>query len=230
MRGTGSASAPPVAGVDGAAGRWVVAVLAEGAVRLHLADTPADVLRTTADCAVVGVDMPLVVPVDRTRDSEVALRAFLGPARSSLFPTPVADAVRASSYEEACAASRARTGKAISKQAWFLCRHILDWSAALGASPDRNRVVEVHPESSFRALAPEVAFGSKKRARGLAQRLTALDAVVDPAAVLEATAVLDDGPALDDVLDAVAAAWSARRWRDGEALTFGPSPADRIVV
>ncbi|MBY6368553.1 DUF429 domain-containing protein [Rhodococcoides corynebacterioides] len=230
MRGTGSAPAPPVAGVDGAAGRWVVAVLAERTVRLRLAESPADVLRATADCAVIGVDMPLTVPVDGTRASETALRAFLGPARSSLFPTPVADAVRASSYEDACAASRARTGKAISKQAWFLCRHILDWSAALGAAPDRNRVIEVHPESSFRALAPDVAFGSKKRARGLAQRLAALGAVVDLADVLAATAALDDGLALDDVLDAVAAAWSAGRWRDGEALVFGASADDRIVV
>ncbi len=57
-----------------------------------------------------------------------------------------------------------------------------------------------------------------------------LGTVVDPVEILAATAELDDGPAFDDVLDAVAAAWSARRWRDGEAMTFGASAADRIVV
>jgi hypothetical protein len=32
---------------------------------------------------------------------------------------------------------------------------------------------------------------------------------------------------MDDVLDAVAAAWSARRWLGGEALEFGDGTRDR---
>ncbi|WP_328809529.1 DUF429 domain-containing protein [Rhodococcus sp. NBC_00294] len=214
----------PVAGVDGAAGRWVVARLYEGRVSLTLVDTVAAVLDTTRDCAAVGVDMPLTVPDAGVRASELQVRTFLGPARSSLFPTPVRDAVWAASWEDACVIARARTGKAISKQSWYLTDHIRAWDAA---DPDIARVIEVHPESSFRALAPATRFTSKKRARGIAQRLQALSVMVDVPALLEATSAIEDGPAMDDVLDAVAAAWSARRWLGGEALEFGDGTRDR---
>ena len=79
-----------------------------------------------------------------------------------------------------------------------------------------------------RAAGEKAPVRRKKRAP-----VVPADTAVDPGAVLQVhdlSIAVDDGPALDDVLDAVAAAWSARRWRDGEALTFGPSPADRIVV
>jgi predicted RNase H-like nuclease len=230
---TSACEVGPVAGVDGAAGRWVVAVLDGTHLSTTLVDTVSDVLVLTADCAAVGVDMPLAIPDAGVRASETAVRTFLGPARSSLFPTPVRDAVYAPSWEEACVIARARTGKAISKQSWFLTAHIRAWE---DAAPDPSRVVEVHPESSFRALAPTVTFTSKKRARGVAQRIAALSAVVDTVELLDSVRSLADGPAMDDVLDAVAAAWSARRWLTGEATVFGDGSVDaggrpdRIVV
>lgn len=233
---TSAASTAPdeltVAGVDGAGGAWVVARLRGRDLQLSVSRSVDDVLASTADCVVVGVDMPLSVPEDGYRTGEVALRSFLGSARSSLFFTPVRDAVESETWEQACVVSRARTGKAISKQSWYLTAYIREW----GAAALDDRVIEVHPESSFRALATTTEFTSKKRARGIAQRLSALSAVVDPATIVAATAGLDDGPAIDDVLDAVAAAWSARRWAAGTARVFGSGAADsrghpdRIVV
>ncbi|MGB6181614.1 MAG: DUF429 domain-containing protein [Rhodococcus sp. (in: high G+C Gram-positive bacteria)] len=222
-----------VAGVDGAAGKWIVAVLDGRDVELTLAQDVDAVLDVTQNCAAVGVDMPLSIPDTGVRTAEAEVRRFLGSARSSIFATPVREAVYADSWEEACVISRAHTGKAISKQSWYLTRYIQAWQAA---EPDLLRVLEVHPESSFRALAPDTVFTSKKRARGIAQRFGALEDVVDTARLIRRVAELDDGPAMDDVLDAVAAAWSARRWLTGEADVFGDSALDsrgrpdRIIV
>ena len=76
----------------------------------------------------------------------------------------------------------------------------------------------MHPELSVRALAPDVAFAPKKTARGAGQRIAALARWVDPARAL---ADLPGGARLDDVLDALAAAWSAARWVRGEAEVLG---------
>ena len=129
----------------------------------------------------------------------------------------------ASTWEEACVISRSITGKAISKQSWYLLPHIAAWDRA---SFDRDRVVEVHPESSFRPMSPGTTFASKKSARGVGQRLSALTALVPAAAVLDALGDIPDGPAVDDVLDAAAAAWSARRWHEKTATVFGDGSLD----
>jgi predicted RNase H-like nuclease len=82
----------------------------------------------------------------------------------------------------------------------------------------------VHPELSLRRLAPEVTFTSKKTARGAGQRIAALARWLDPAVGL---ADLPAGARLDDVLDALAAAWSAQRWASGDAEVIGEETDDR---
>ena len=69
----------------------------------------------------------------------------------------------------------------------------------------------MHPELAFRALDPRVT-DPKASARGLAQRVRALQPVMD---VLDALAGAPVGMPAVDALDACAAAWSARRIADG---------------
>ena len=112
---------------------------------------------------------------------------------------------------------RARlTGRAISLQTFHIGPKIAEWDAV--ALPDR--VVEVHPELALRAMAPEVDFAPKKSARGAGQRIAALARWVDPAVAL---GDLPAGARLDDVLDALAVAWSAARWARGAAEVLGAS-------
>jgi predicted RNase H-like nuclease len=57
----------------------------------------------------------------------------------------------------------------------------------------------------------------KKSGRGVGQRMAALRDLVDVAAALE------EAPAripLDDLLDALACAWTARRWSTGDAMSL----------
>ena len=111
-------------------------------------------------------------------------------------------------------------GRAISLQTFHIGPKIREWDAL--APP--GHVVEVHPEVSLRTLAPGVAFASKKTARGAGQRIAALTRWLD---VGEALGDLPSGARLDDVLDALAAAWSAQRFAAGTAEVLGAEVDDR---
>ncbi|MFI8565299.1 DUF429 domain-containing protein [Rhodococcus sp. NPDC078407] len=212
------------AGVDGAKGAWVVAVFDGTGMTWTGCSSVAEVLKHTRDCTRVGVDMPLSLPEDGYRISELQAKKFLGPARSSIFHTPVLGVLDAESYPDACAISRQLTGKAISKQTWHILPSVKAWRHA---DVDRDRYVEVHPECSFRAMSPTTVFSSKKTGRGVGQRLAALARWSEPLDLAD----LPAGPAVDDFLDAAAAAWSARRFHLGEHLTFGTADgSDRIVA
>jgi predicted RNase H-like nuclease len=128
----------------------------------------------------------------------------------------------AGSYAEACRVARAASGKALSVQAWNLVPAIRSLDTALGVPPD-HRVVEVHPELAFRALDLRVD-APKASARGLAQRVRALEPVMD---VLDALAAAPPRVPAADALDACAAAWSARRIADGRAECLGDGATDR---
>ncbi|MFC8180599.1 DUF429 domain-containing protein [Rhodococcus sp. NPDC057297] len=217
-----------VAGVDGAKGKWVVALFDGQDLRMSVEPDVRAVLAATRWCDVVGVDMPLSLPESGYRVSELEAKSFLGPARSSIFHTPVRSVLDTQTYEDACAVSRRITGKAISKQTWYLMSSIRQWQ---DVSFDPERVVEVHPECSFRHMAPDTSFVSKKSARGIGQRLSALSTWLDPVSVHDAMALLPVEPAADDALDAVAAAWSAWRFGRGKHRYFGTSDGvDRIVA
>mgnify|MGYP003779619869 CR=1 FL=1 len=205
-----------MAGVDGVRGGWVVALVhPAGRVQWHTADTAADVLAATRSADAVGVDIPLGLPEGSARrDCDVLTAGRLGRARAAVFPAPPRPVLAAESYAEACAVARELTGRAISLQTFHIGGKIADWDTV--ELPDR--VVEVHPELSFRVLAPRTAFAGKRTVRGAGQRIAALAGWIDPAAAL---ADLPTGVGLDDVLDALVAAWSAGRWASGSAEALG---------
>lgn len=208
--------------MDGVPGGWVVVRVTPHRVEWSVVADAAAVLAATTGCGAVGVDIPLGLPAGRTRRAcDDATARALGRARSSVFPAPPREVLAAAGFAEACTVARRLTGRAISLQTFHIGAKILDWDA-LTERP--ARVVEVHPELAVRRLAPGVAFASKKTARGAGQRIAALSRWVDPAVAL---ADLPAGARLDDVLDALAAAWSARRWADGAAEVLGAETDDR---
>jgi predicted RNase H-like nuclease len=210
----------PVAGVDGVPGGWVVARVKGGDVAWSVVPDAAAVLAVTSGCAAVGVDIPLGVTAAGRRacDDECARR--LGAARSSVFPAPPRAALGAPDHPTAAARAQAATGRKISLQTFHIAGKIADWDAV--ARP--GHVVEVHPELAFRALAPGTVFAPKKTTRGAGQRIAALGTWLDVAAAL---GELPAGARLDDVLDALAAAWSAARFARDEAEILGPGVDDR---
>lgn len=216
----------PVLGVDGCRGGWVGVVLTaddavHGVFGADIAAVLAAAVGAAGPPAVVGVDMPLHLSAAGWRPCDQAVRAHLGTKRSSVFPVPPTPALAIDDYAAACATCRALTGKAFSKQLWMLRPKILEletwWMSSVGID-----VREVHPETSFSLMVGAPIAASKRTDEGVAARRAAL---ADQGIVLPD----DIGPgarlaAADDVVDAAAVAWTARRVAAGTARSFPDPP------
>ena len=168
----------------------------------------------------IGVDIPIGLPVGQGRPADTAARAFVGSERaSSVFSTLPAEVLVAPTYAEAAAIAVRILGKSLSRQSYALGDRIFE-VAEVVASDDQ--IVEVHPEVSFRALRGEPLRYSKHTWSGIAERR----------ALLTAAGILlpDDLPgggraAPDDVVDAAVAAWSAMRVALGRSSTLAAEPS-----
>lgn len=219
--------AGPVLGVDGCRGGWVGIVLTpearvHGVVGADIAALVSAATDAAGPPSVVGVDMPLHLTASGWRPCDQAVRVHLGPKRSSVFPVPPAEALAVDDYAAACAVSRALVGKAFSRQLWMLrpkMRELEAWWAAAGGAVD---VREVHPEASFSLMAGAPIVASKRTAGGRAARRAALGAqgIVVPEDLRPGGRLAG----ADDILDAAAVAWSARRVAAGTARSFPDPP------
>ncbi len=208
-----------VAGVDGCPGGWLV-IRCEAGERLRLLDihvvpTFAELLTCTRSCAAVAVDIPIGLSGREPRAADIEARRALGwPRMSSVFPAPARAALRATSYRQACELSYRACGKKLSQQTWNILRKVREADAAMTPALQR-RVVEAHPEVSLWALNRGRAMAQpKKTSAGREERLAALSSAFehDLAAIAP-----PGGAARDDLLDACAVAWTARRLENGEA-------------
>ena len=215
-----------VLGVDACRAGWVGIALAGGDPGAYLAPTIRELTeQATADgpLGVVAIDIPIGLADTGRRHADQLARAALGRRWPSLFITPVRDAVQAGDFPAAQAASRRLAGEGISRQAFALGAKILDVDRWLrGVPPPAARVVEVHPELSFADLAGAPLAARKSTWAG-AERRRAL--LAQAGIILTGDLGLAGEQAgVDDVLDAAAAAWTARRVSQGTARCLPDPP------
>jgi len=177
-----------------------------------------DLLDSVSDVAVIAVDIPIGIDGPYPRRADVAARAFVEERRSSVFMTPPRSVLVASDYEQATRVAEKAIGTGVSRQAFALGPKILQVDAV---ARDESRVIEVHPEVSFRAMAGQALTHSKKSWNGLKQREQLL---IDTGIVIPSELPIPGSVAADDVLDAAAAAWSAHRYAAGEARSLPEDP------
>lgn len=206
-----------VLGVDACKTGWVGIVLAGAQVSAVSAADIGDLIELAeagGPVEVVGIDIPIGLPDRGRRTADVLARQAIGRLRSSVFMTPVREALEASDHRTASERNRALAGEGISIQAFGLKPKLFQvdrWVRQAAC-----RVIEVHPEVSFAELAGAPLDIGKRTWTGMELRrklLTGGGIVLDG----------DLGPAgrragVDDVLDAAVAAWSARRVARGEAV------------
>lgn len=207
-----------VAGVDGYRRGWVAVSLdPSGDVEVSTHASFVEVLALRAQ--VIGVDIPIDPPGLGARAADAAARAFVGARASSVFATPPRAALEAPTFAEANEIARTVTGRGISQQAYALGRKILEVQELAAVD---ERVIEIHPEVSFCALAGGPLDESKHTADGLLRRRRLLrDAGIElPAAYA--------GVPETDLLDAAAGAWSAARYARGAARAFPAEHRDRL--
>jgi predicted RNase H-like nuclease len=216
-----------VLGVDGARGGWVGVRWDGESLSCLFEASLAGLLATAGPVAVAAVDMPIALVTEGTREAEDLARRLLGPRRSSLFQSPCLGALDFADddYAGANAWSKATVGRGLSKQAWFLVPKIREVRAV--ATSAAVPIREAMPELSFRAMLGDVVPHPKTTWSGQALRRRLL---------VEHGLELPDDPgpagrvAPDDLLDAAALAWSARRIATGtaERVPTGGDPAAAI--
>jgi predicted RNase H-like nuclease len=212
---------PAVTGVDGCAGGWVAVMLSVGGAVTSV--TVAAALDGLTLAGVVGIDMPHGLLGAGWRDADRLARRALGRRGVTVFAIPPRPVWECATYAEASQVCRDLTGKGFSVQAWGLRRKIAEadtWRRRASSVVSPVRLYEVHPELSFAVMAGAPLADSKHTRAGLAARreLLAREGITLPPKVA--------GAAEDDLLDAAAVAWSARRIAAGLA-TILTSPSQR---
>ena len=212
-----------VGGMDGCAGGWVLVTApaesqGETAVRVVPDLEPVVSMVKSDQLAAVGIDIPIGLSDSHPRACDVEARTKLGPRASSVFPAPVRAVICATTYEEAAALSVAACGKSLSKQLFNILAKIAAVDSVI--SPDlQQSVFVVHPEVCFLAMAGRPMARYKRTPEGRDERLELLRNEIS-----DVDRGLSSRPAkcsVDDVLDAYAAAWTARRRLAGTSVRFG---------
>jgi predicted RNase H-like nuclease len=203
-------------GLDACRGRWLVVALEDGRFDdAWLARDVATVAARFPRAAAIGVDIPIGMPETPMREADRAAREFIGDRRSSVFATFPASVLAAPTYEHAKALCVARGWPRPSIQSYGMRHRIFELDSAAGD----ERVIEVHPEVSFRELVGR-PLPSKRTPAGVSERRLGL---------ARAGVVVPDLPyPLDDVLDAAVVAWSARRYARGRAVPLPEGHQARI--
>jgi predicted RNase H-like nuclease len=226
-----------VGGADGCRNGWLVVLWQPKTetVRRRTVDGVDALLGLPEAPAVLGMDMVIGCP-DRAepggRLCDRQARQLLGhPRGSSVFSPPAYDALSADAYDEAQRRNRASGPDApgLSKQTFYLMPKIRALAARM-TPPRQERIREVHPELAFYTMngnAPVAASKHSGEGRAARTDLLAQHGFADVRAATDALS--GGGVGVDDVLDAHAACWTARRLHEGTAERCPPcdEPAPR---
>jgi len=217
-----------IAGVDGCTAGWI-AIAEDGRAELaaHCLDDAARLFdwARAEGIEALAVDIPIGLPDDtEPRACDQQARQRIGSLRSSVFPAPVRAVLQAGSYREACDLNRERSGKGLSRQAWNIVPRIRAVDAMM-TPEDQVWCREVHPEVSFAAWHGEPLGHAKRTPAGQALRENLINRDFGGDArrrLLEQFPRREVG--VDDLYDAFAALWSARRIADGSARSLPDDP------
>lgn len=214
-----------VVGVDGWKGCWVGVVLDdERFVSARVFDR-LDEIAANSDFQIIGLDVPIGLPDTPPRLADTLVRAKLGPRRSSIFAAPPAFCLDSkwTTRKAASDESQQRFGIGIGAQAFALMKNIRETDEV--ARKD-ERVYEVHPEFSFTLMNSQQPLRfNKKTWNGREERVRLLrqQRIVLPTMLPDHVGTVP----IDDLLDAAAAAWSARRIAQKSAVSV-PDGQQRI--
>lgn len=211
-------------GVDGCRGGWLAIRIDESST--WGAEVFSDFTKLWEGCknaSLILVDIPIGLR-EHGRDErhcDKAARRLLGPDRGrSVFPAPCRPALSGKTFTEAGNLNENMTGKRLSQQTWGILPKIKQVDDfLLNNSTAQGRIREVHPEICFWALARRRAMQyAKTKSTGFGERYRVLLSLYPPTKqVLEH--VLSSYPRKqvkkDDVLDALAAAVTARLGKKG---------------
>ena len=216
-------------GVDGCHAGWIIAEATQGSGhvvcrRINMLD---DLFSRKSKPKIVAVDVPIGLPESGARECDLEARRLLGPRRNSVFPAPIRPMLLSSSQEEASKVRRQVEGKGVSIQAFAIIPKIREVDQMLCKNTSRRAIVrEVHPEVSFFYMNGGVPMRfPKKNALGREERISLLRTwcgnSIDESLVTHRQLRCKN----DDIVDAFAALWTAKRIYHGESVSLPSRPS-----
>ncbi len=164
--------------------------------------------------------MPIGLPDEWGRAADAEARRSLGRGRAStVFPTPPRPLLHETDYTVVNAMSRRLFGKGLPKQSFHLLPRLRELDELARTQPE-GRLLEIHPECSFQALAG-APLPSKHTPEGLRARRALLRPLFG-----ELVEARPRGTEADDVLDAFAVLWSVERFCRGDHMEHGDGTRD----
>jgi|GEM_PF-91876 len=211
-----------IAGIDGCRAGWIVVVKNGGELETRILSSDEDLVALFAQCAVVAIDIPIGLADAGARACDVHARTRLGKRASSVFPAPLRPLIRLQDYVEANRLARELQGKGISKQGFMLYAKVAQIDRVLQRHRElRGRVYEIHPEVSFTMWNDGTPVEASKHSREGIEARRAL--------AMRHFGLVPDAPRgarEDDLLDAMAALWTAERIAAGRAQELGDMHVD----
>ena len=217
-----------VGGADGSRGGWVLAtgpVEGPGPTSVRVVTSFSDIVAMVQSgaLAAVGVDIPIGLPDAGSRACDITARELVGARRSSVFPAPIRAVLDAPNWSEANEQAKSLHGKGLARQTFGILAKIREVDGLV--DPDlQEAIVEVHPEVSFAALHGQPLNAPKQAAEGRSRRRILLEKEFPDIRRHIGTRLRGADP--DDVLDAYAVLWSARRFFRGEDRVLGDGARD----
>ncbi len=207
-------------GVDGCKAGWLAAgrkgpdlseESAENRIKVQLYSDIEKLWQDNPGARLILIDMPLGLketgPEERRCDREA--RSRLDKFKSSIFPVPCRQALKAESWEEANEINKRVRDKGLSKQSWHIAAKIAELDDFLASHPRAENIMrESHPELAFWALNRGSEMEHKKHEEaGLKERKKLLEEYIPSASQLAEKAAEEfSGSRVgsDDILDALA--------------------------
>lgn len=210
-------------GVDGCRAGWFAVALTEtDSFGVFQFSKISDLWNYFCDgntCVRILVDIPIGLIDSKSnckrRFCDIEARSLLRSNRqSSVFPTPCREAIYAKSYESACDINEEVTGKRLTKQTWGIVPKIREMNDFLIATDSaKEKIIEIHPEVCFWALAGKPMKYSKKESEGFIERKQLLQEICTSTDEIVQNALSKyrrKDVARDDILDALVASITAK--------------------
>ncbi len=195
-----------IAGVDGCKDKWI-AVVDRGNGRTEVSESCTfPELFENRSLDLIVIDIPIGLPDKGDRKADNAARKCLGIRHVCVFPAPIRPILDCPNREEACAKCVAIGERRVNVFQWAIVPKVKSIDSVLRRSQGaQGRVREGHPELSFTKMNGGTPLLSKKKIEGIKQRLRLVHNEF-PEAQLRL-----DMRHIEDILDAYALLWTARR-------------------
>ena len=219
------------AGVDGCPGGWLCIVCAPdtNSFSISVFRTAAELLAHDPKIGVMTIDMPIgLVNTGRRRCDELA-RDMLGTRHVCVSNAPIRPALYAPSRLAASAITQKATNRQVGSNEWALYPKVINLDVAITPS-HQGWCFEIHPEICFCAWNSGTAIPfAKDSDRGRQARESLIDTAWPGVRQAVLAQLKQQGHnrqhvALDDINDAFAALWTARRIVAGEAQRIPDVP------